>query len=93
MVKFIQRTLRVLQESPSEEIRKWYLRTEPEYCCHNCGINHEARDIIRAILLHALDHFEKSDQLIHFMKDTSLIDTEKFESSRALLLGRPAAYF
>jgi hypothetical protein len=33
----------------------------PDFCCSQCGLNHEARDFIRAILLHLIDRFSPTD--------------------------------
>jgi hypothetical protein len=35
--------------------------------CSHCGINHEARDFIRAILLHLIDGLETNDEYIKFL--------------------------
>jgi hypothetical protein len=47
--------------------------------CRYCGINHEARDFIRAILLHLIDQFEISQGLIEFLSSQKLITTEAYE--------------
>jgi hypothetical protein len=40
-----------------------------EYNCLNCGVNHEARDFIRAILLRLIDQLEINDDFINFMQE------------------------
>lgn len=47
--------------------------------CRYCGINHEARDFIRAILLHLIDQFEISQGLIEFLNSQKLITPEAYE--------------
>jgi hypothetical protein len=49
--------------------------------CRYCGINHEARDFIRAILLHLLDQFEITPAFIEFLISHKLITQEAYELS------------
>jgi hypothetical protein len=51
-------------------------------CCGQCGINHEARDFVRAMVLHLLDHFERNDKFIEFMKNNEFLDVGALRSSR-----------
>jgi hypothetical protein len=61
----------------NDEVRKWTPerfvsgRDTSKSCCVQCGINHEARDFVRATLLHLLDHLERHDKFIEFMKITT----------------------
>lgn len=41
--------------------------------CNHCGINHEARDFIRAILLHLIDGLETNDEYIKFLQDNKFL--------------------
>ncbi|WP_162477052.1 hypothetical protein [Nitrososphaera sp. AFS] len=41
--------------------------------CRDCGLNHEARDFIRAVLLHLLDRLEESRPFIDFMIENNFI--------------------
>jgi hypothetical protein len=41
--------------------------------CNYCGINHEARDFIRAILLHLIDGLETNDEYIKFLQDNKFL--------------------
>ena len=39
-----------------------------DYRCSHCGLNHEARDFIRAVLLYMIDQSEQSKKFINFLK-------------------------
>ena len=49
-----------------------------DFCCLGCGINHEARDFLRAMLLHLINNLEKNDEFIKFMIDNHLINIERY---------------
>jgi hypothetical protein len=40
-----------------------------EYCCSVCGLNHEARDFIRAMLLYLFDQLEENSKFIKLLKE------------------------
>jgi hypothetical protein len=44
------------------------------YACSSCGIDHESRNFIRAIMLHLLDDFEVSNDFINFLWDKKLVN-------------------
>jgi transposase-like protein len=70
----------------SNEIRRWVPerciqgRDNANSCCVQCGINHEARDFMRAMLLHLLDHFERNGKFIEFMKDNEFLDVDAYQT-------------
>ena len=39
---------------------KWAPERTIDFCCTQCGLNHEARDFVRAMLLHLIDQFENN---------------------------------
>lgn len=55
-----------------------------DFCCVGCGINHEARDFFRAVLLHLIDHLEKNGNFINFMINNQLINKERYQEMIAL---------
>jgi hypothetical protein len=71
---FIEKNLRINSEHKNEKIKNWAATNKFEFCCTQCGINHEARDFVRAVLLHLIDHFEKNSKLIDLMKSNQFID-------------------
>jgi hypothetical protein len=58
---------------------KWAPERTMDFCCSQCGLNHEARDFVRAILLGLLDQFEKNNKYIDFLKDNQLLTQEAYE--------------
>ena len=60
-------------------IQKWIPERTIEFCCTQCGLNHEARDFIRAILLRLADKLETNDKFIDFLKDNQMLTQEAYE--------------
>jgi hypothetical protein len=103
LLAFLEKILRRINEHNAEEIRTWAPTVQKQitmeskakkkedntnFCCGQCGINHEARDFIRAVLLHLLDHLEKNDNFIRFMKENEFINQEVYKNMIATKVGR-----
>jgi hypothetical protein len=58
---------------------KWAPERTIDFCCSQCGLNHEARDFVRAMLLGLLDQFEKNNKFIDFLKYNQLLTQEAYE--------------
>jgi hypothetical protein len=86
LLQFLERSLVRMSNHTSDEIRRWVPerciqgRDNANSCCVQCGINHEARDFMRATLLHLLDHFERHDKFIEFMKNHEFLDIGIYET-------------
>ena len=50
--------------------------------CSNCGIDHESRNFIRAIILHFLDDFEVSNDFIAFLDKHKIVNDNGIELYR-----------
>ena len=61
LFQFVQKMLTRIHNHEDQKVRKWSPDRSAEYCCTVCGLNHEARDFIRAFLLRLIDQFEKND--------------------------------
>jgi hypothetical protein len=72
LMNFVSRTYRRTRDSSKKQIREIAPATE-NFICSSCGVNHEARDFIRAVLLHLMDHLEKTYRFAEFMKKNELI--------------------
>jgi hypothetical protein len=59
--------------------KKWRPETTEGFCCSQCGLNHEARDFIRAMLLQLIDRLEKNDKFIAFLKNNQLLTQEAYD--------------
>jgi hypothetical protein len=67
----------------NEEIKeKWAPSNEGNYCCTQCGLNHEARDFFRAIFLNLIDEFEQSKQFMDFLKGQNMVTQHSYEKIR-----------
>jgi hypothetical protein len=87
-LKFIQRLFYRTREPEYLKknegiIKKWIPEKTIEFCCTQCGVNHEARDFIRAILLHLIDKLEKNSKFIDFLKDNYMLTQEMYKSIQA----------
>jgi hypothetical protein len=86
LLQFLERSLARMSSHTSNEIRRWVPerciqgKDNANSCCVQCGINHEARDFMRATLLHLLDHFERNDKFIEFMKNHEFLDIGRYET-------------
>lgn len=58
---------------------KWAPNKEKDYCCSQCGLNHEARDFIRGALMHLIDEFEQSKTFINFLKKEYYLNEQSYE--------------
>lgn len=68
-----------------EITEKWAPKKDTNYCCSQCGLNHEARDFFRAVLLNLLDEFEESKYFIDFLKGEDMITQTSYEKLKDLL--------
>ncbi|MBA3750122.1 MAG: hypothetical protein H0X03_04370 [Nitrosopumilus sp.] len=64
---------------------KWAPINEKNYCCTQCGLNHEARDFFRVILMFLIDEFEESKFFMDFLKDENLMTQHAYEKIQNLL--------
>jgi hypothetical protein len=53
--------------------------TGEKYTTLLCGLNHEARDFIRAVLLLLIDHLEKNSVLLNYLKDNDFVTQKSFD--------------
>ena len=64
-------TNHVLSSSSSKQIE--------EYCCSLCGLNHQARDFIRAMLLYLIDQLEESSKFVKLLKNNQFLTQEAYQ--------------
>jgi len=84
LTAFMDRVLRRTSESNDKEVRKWAPQLNDEqFFCSQCRFNHEARDFVRAVLLHLLDHFEESDSFVDLMKNRLIITPDLHKELKA----------
>ena len=86
LLQFIERVFNRLNiyEEPDDDIRKrWAPEKTVEFCCSQCGLNHEARDFIRAILIRLIDQLETSGDFIDFLKNKELLTQDAYDKIKA----------
>jgi uncharacterized UBP type Zn finger protein len=50
-----------------------------DYCCSLCGLNHEARDFILAMLLYLIDQLEESSRFVKLLKNNQFLTQEAYQ--------------
>ncbi len=56
-------------------------RRKIDYCCSQCGLNHETRDLIRALSIRVIDEMEKSKAYLEFLKNNEFLTKEGYENA------------
>jgi hypothetical protein len=70
----------------NDEIKeKWAPSNDGNYCCTQCGLNHEARDFFRATLLNLIDEFEQSKVFIDFLKKQNMLSQQSYEKLESIV--------
>ena len=80
MIPIIEKIYRLTTESEDEKIKSIAPTNNKDYWCSQCGLNHEARDFIRAILLYMIDQFEQSKDFIEFLNENKLLTPDAYEN-------------
>ena len=85
LLNTIKKIYRIAIESKDKDIQnlapstyKGQDKNKEDYRCSHCGLNHEARDFIRAILLYMIDQFEQSKNFIDFLKEKELVTNDAY---------------
>ena len=85
LLNTLKKIYRVTTESKDKDIRnlapskyKGRDKENEDYRCSQCGLNHEARDFIRAVLLYLIDQFEQSKNFIDFLKENELVTNDAY---------------
>ena len=65
-------------------------RKGPDSCCYQCGVNHEARDLLRAVSIRIIDQLEQTRPFVELLwrhqfitkdaYDLALSETHEIES-------------
>lgn len=83
VVRFIKKMVTRTIESENGTIVQIRPTTNIKYCCSQCGLNHEARDFIRALSLCLIDEVEKSEPYLYFLREYDFITEEAFKHALA----------
>jgi hypothetical protein len=79
LLSFLKKIFTRVHDHNDQKIRKWAPERNIQHCCSQCGLNHEARDFIRAVLLHLIDQLEKNSALLNYLKDNDFLTQKSFD--------------
>jgi hypothetical protein len=80
IINFLQTALyRINEEHQSQAVKEWAPEKEPDLCCPLCGLNHKARDFMRAMMLYLLDQVEDHCKFVDFMRENYFLSEHKYE--------------
>jgi hypothetical protein len=79
LLRFLEKMFRRTSECDNDKIREIAPTKKMEFCCSQCGLNHEVRDFIRATFLHLIDDLETNPQFIKFLYDNEFVTQEAYE--------------
>lgn len=78
LVKFLENVFKEVKYSSEDVVRQIAPQTDKNFICSNCGFNHEARDFIRALLLHLIDQMEMSHEFANFLKGKDFLSHDAY---------------
>ena len=79
MVIFAEKCIDAASKSTNGEVKSWRPTLTTDFCCLNCGVNHETRDFARALILHALEHAESGEKYVELLKKNQSITPKLLE--------------
>jgi hypothetical protein len=56
-----------------------------QHCCYQCGVNHEARDFLRAISVYLIDRLQNSKVYVEFLKSNELLTDDAFQHALSMI--------
>jgi hypothetical protein len=78
LLYFLQKAFNKISNHNNKEVREWAPKKE-RGCCIQCGLNHEARDFMRSLLLCVIDEVENHMKFVDFMKDNEFLTQEAYK--------------
>jgi len=79
LLSFLKKMFTRVRDHNDQKIRKWAPERNIQHCCSQCGLNHEARDFIHALLLLLIDQLEKNSALLNYLKDNDFLTQKSFD--------------
>jgi ribosomal protein S8 len=76
LLGFVRYIVENVKRIDDEHTKKVAPKKDMKYVCSTCGLNHEARDFIRATLLYLLDQFEVSTDYLEYLREQKYIDQD-----------------
>ena len=83
LFRYVERMLNRVQAYDDVDAQKsgelWSPDRSSNYWCTQCGLNHEARDFIRAVLMRLIDEFQNSEKYADLLKRNGFISPETYD--------------
>jgi DNA-binding Lrp family transcriptional regulator len=76
MIKILRQAMTKITSSGDPTLKRLVPNPDKSMQCQFCGVNHDARDFIRATLLHILDQFETSSMFKDFFNEQQFISKD-----------------
>ena len=76
LIKILRPVMTKITSSGDPILKQLRPNAEKSMLCQFCGVNHDARDFIRATLLHILDQFETSSMFMDFFNEQQFISRD-----------------
>jgi hypothetical protein len=76
MIKILRQAMTKITSSGDPTLKRLVPNPDKSMQCQFCGVNHDARDFIRATLLHILDQFETSSIFKDFFNEQQFISKD-----------------
>jgi hypothetical protein len=80
LLRLMKKVYSIAIETKDPEIKSIAPSNKADYCCWQCGVNHESRDFLRAVLLYMIDQFEESKDFIEFLEKNGLVTKEAYSN-------------
>ncbi len=84
LLRFVEKTIRIVRESNDEKVANIAPHLNGEFCCPNCGINHEAKEFVRALVMYLIDKLDITSDYIQFLYNNQLVTQKAYDKLTGL---------
>lgn len=79
LMGFVEKVFRRAIDSNEPIIKSTTPQKNTQQCCYQCGVNHEARDFLRAISVYLIDSLQNSKVYVEFLKKNELLTEDAYK--------------
>jgi hypothetical protein len=76
---FVEKIFRRAIQSNEPLVKSTALVNNIQQCCYQCGVNHEARDFLRATSIYLIDQLQNSKPYVEFLKKNELLTEAAYQ--------------
>jgi hypothetical protein len=84
LLRFVEKTIRIVRASNDEKVANIAPHLNGEFCCPNCGINHEAKEFVRALVMYLIDKLDITSDYIQFLYNNQLVTQKAYDKLTGL---------